>query len=146
MSGSEKYKLEKLKSASDLEALIMLYDGMMERLEQAEKMHQEKKEKECIERIEWVMKAIDGLRCLLNFEPDPGLAHNLYSLYEYIYHQLNVAKAMIRQTSSLLEECRELIGKIRDSWVEAKEKGGDITEKFRISSTSEEKNFLNIEI
>ena len=146
MLQNEKYKLEKIKSASDLEALIIIYYEILERLGNAKKLFNEKESKMCEEEIGWIFKAVDGLISLLNFEVEPALALNLYRVYEYLSRRLMVAKAGIRQTPDILCECALIVSSIRDAWSESKEKGGDVTEKFKVSSTSEERNFLNIEV
>ncbi len=146
MENDRKYKLEKLKSASDLEALIMLYDEIVVALEEAKiALGKESNHNRCIEKIEWVEKAISGLISILNFDVDRSLANNLFRIYDYILRRLVVAKSMIRQTPSIIEEVIKLVSVLRDAWVKVKEKG-DITESFKLNLTTEEKSFLNIEI
>ncbi|MCM8824304.1 MAG: flagellar protein FliS [Candidatus Omnitrophica bacterium] len=145
MDESKKYKLEKLKSCSDLEALIMLYDEMVICFEEAKELFKLNKYEEFIEKIDWIKKIIEGLMRILNFDIDANLAGNLYRIYDYVLRRLTVAQAIIRQTPKIVDECYKIISDLRDGWVKVKEKG-DITEEFREHLVTQEKNFLNIQI
>jgi flagellar secretion chaperone FliS len=145
MDDSQKYKVEQLKSLSDLEALILLYDEGIKALEKASEFWQEEKKDEFHERIEWVKKVVEGLRNIINVEIDPKLAAHLLKLYEYLLLRLNVSQSEIRQTLTIMEECISILGQLRDSWVEVR-KQGDITDSFKTTLTSQEAKFLDIQI
>ncbi|MBD3264279.1 MAG: flagellar export chaperone FliS [Candidatus Omnitrophica bacterium] len=142
---SKQYKLEKLKSLSDLEALIMLYDETTSALEESKKYFEEKDIEKFESKIDWAKKIIEGLGGILNFEADVKLAGNLYKIYDYLLRRLTVAREGIRQTQNIINECLKIISSMRDAWLKVRQKG-DITKDFTRYLTSEEKNFLNLEI
>ncbi len=145
MEKNSPYKLEQIKSASDLEALIIIYEQMLENLESAAALFDEKNHESCQEKIAWTLKALEGLTSILNFNANAQLAGNLYRIYEYVNTRLTVAKSCIRQTPQLISESREILAGLKESWEKVRD-SGDVTLKFRTSSTSEEKNLLNIKI
>ncbi|MBD3246402.1 MAG: flagellar export chaperone FliS [Candidatus Omnitrophica bacterium] len=142
---SQKYRLEKLKSASDLEALIILYDEAVSRLNEARQCFEEKNIKRMKEQIEMTKKIIRGLVGILDFQANREMAGNLYKIYEYILRRLGVAEVGIRQTPKILEEAGGHLSQLREAWIAVQEKG-DVTEGFKVHLTSEDRNFLNIEI
>ncbi|MCM8773440.1 MAG: flagellar protein FliS [Candidatus Omnitrophica bacterium] len=145
MDESKRYKLEKLKSSSDLEALIMLYDEMVVCFEEAKELFKSNKHDRFREKVDWIKKIIEGLMRILNFDIDYNLAGNLYRIYDYVLRRLTVAQAIVRQTPKIVDECYKIISDLREGWVKVKEKG-DITEEFRTHLATQEKNFLNIQI
>ena len=145
MDEGKKYKLEKIKSMSDLEALILLYDELLTALEQARDAHAAGEKDTFREKSKWARKIIEALMSILNFEVEPNLAGNLHQIYLTMTHRLQAAENDIRQTPEILEQCIRQITSLRESWVQVRDKG-DITEPFKLHLTSQDGNFLNIEI
>ncbi|MBN2483053.1 MAG: flagellar protein FliS [Candidatus Omnitrophica bacterium] len=145
MEENRKYTIENLKSMSDLEALILLYDKILEAGEAAQKAWEEKDLEAFHQKTDWMVKIIEGLIALVDMKIDPKLGGNLLHIYDYARRRIAVAQSEVRQTPHIIKECCDLLGKLRDAWIEVKEKG-DITASFRAHLTSEDARFLNIEI
>lgn len=145
MEENKKYKIERIKSMSDLEALILLYDELISALEEAKGAWSDDERGTFQEKMEWAKKILQGLQSILNFDIDRQLALNISKIYQYLVKKCEVAQSEIRQTASIIEECLALIVKTRDAWIEVKEKG-DVTQAFKAHLTSEDARFLNIEI
>lgn len=145
MEKAKKYKLEKLKSASDLEALILIYDELTSTLEEAKNLLAQKKKGAFQEKVDWAKKIIESLASILNFEINAKLAGNIYRIYNYLLSRLGVAREAVRQTPSIIDECLKITSSMRDSWVKVRDKG-DITDGFKEYLTSQETSFLNIKI
>ena len=146
MEENRKYTIENLKSMSDLEALILLYDKILEAGDLAVKAWEEKNAEEFHKQTDWMIKIIEGLVALVDTNVDPKLAANFLNIYDYTKRRIIVSKSEVWQTANIVKECCGLIAKLRDAWVEVKDQKGDITSSFRSHLTSEDARFLNLEI
>jgi flagellar protein FliS len=137
------YKETKVKTASQGQLIVMLYDGAVKQLnlaiEQLELNKNEKKEPGRIEKIgKAVMKAeeiITELMVSLDFEQGGEIAKNLFSLYTWFNREL--LEANITQDTNRIKTVRNMIGELRNTW-------SDIAGKYTAESANREAVGLNI--
>jgi flagellar protein FliS len=95
--------------------LLMLYDGAIRSLSQAQNAVAEKDIETAHLRIIKAQDIITELRATLNM--DYPVAHNLASLYDFYYACL--VEANLRKDSGLLETVRQFLVELRGSWQQA---------------------------
>tara|TARA_B110000879_G_scaffold95033_1_gene129904 strand:+ start:194 stop:577 length:384 start_codon:yes stop_codon:yes gene_type:complete len=104
----------KVSSASPHQLIQMLFEGVVERLNQAKSASQRG---DIAGRGLFLGKAlsiVSGLRDSLNMELDSELPKNLDSLYEYI--QFRLVKANLHDDTSAYDEIIGLIKTIKSGW------------------------------
>ena len=101
-------------AAADPHRLLMLMDGVMERMAVA---------RACIERGDVAKKArllhscvtlLGELRSSLNIQQGGALARNLSELYDYMMRQL--LRANLESNSNYIKEVSSLLGEVRGAW------------------------------
>jgi len=123
-SAMSTYKETKIKTASQGQLIIMLYDEAIKQLgravELAELNSSGKKEPSRIEMIgKAIMKTeaiIAELMASLDFERGGEISQNLFSLYGWFNREL--LEANISQDKVRLAKVRNMIVELRDSWYE----------------------------
>ena len=118
------YKETRIKTASQGQLIIMLYDGAVKQLDLAlELMHLNENGKREPGRIEKIGKAvvktqeiICELMASLDFEEGGDIAKNLFSLYTWFNREL--MEANIRQEIPRIEGVRNSLDGLRSAWRE----------------------------
>ena len=115
----EAYKRADVETASQGKLIVMMFNGAIQRAEEA-KRQLEKDDKELVHNnLIRAQDIISELRGALNMKAGE-LADNLDRIYEYLQHLL--IRANIRKNSEPIDECVELMVRIRDTWGELFEK------------------------
>ncbi len=111
----EAYKRADVETASQGKLIVMMFNGAIQRAEEA-KRQLEKDDKELVHNnLIRAQDIISELRGALNMKAGE-LADNLDRIYEYFQHLL--IRANIRKNSGPIDECVELMVRIRDTWGE----------------------------
>ena len=118
------YRETKIKTASQGQMIIMLYDEIIKNLnngiEQLEKNAEGKKDPGIIEKVnKSVLKAQEILTELivsLDFEEGGEIANNLFSLYTWFNQEL--IEGNIRQDLDRLSAVRSMLLELRSAWNE----------------------------
>jgi len=121
-NASSTYKETKIKTASQGQLIIMLYDEVIRQLTQAAEMLELKNEKNKIhDKIEKINKAImkaeeiiTELMVSLDFEQGGDIAKNLFSLYSWFNREL--LEASISQDVKRVKTVRNMFSELHDSW------------------------------
>ena len=100
--------------ASPHRLIDMLYEGALERIAQARGAMQFGDVQLKGKKINDAVRIVGGLRENLNLDAGGEIAQNLDALYIYIQGVLS--KAHIKNDSSLLDECTNLLGELRLAW------------------------------
>ena len=111
-NGYDQYRNQSVLTAGPAELLIMLYDGCLRHLGQARTAMQETNS---LTARQHLLKAQDIITELINgldFEYD--IAHQLYSLYEYMGHELTIAN--VDQDPACLDRIEPLLRDLRETW------------------------------
>lgn len=104
-------------SASAHQLVQMLFDGFMDALTLAETAMQAGQIEVKGRAIGHAVRILDeGLKASLNLEGGGRLAVDLNDLYGYT--TLRLTQANLRNDLALLDECKRLIGPLKDAWAE----------------------------
>ncbi len=98
------------------ELVVMLYDGILEALGQAELFMERKEYRDCGRQCSKAMTIIAGLRETLDFEHGEPVASNLLSFYNVITSK--IIGAQTRRDHGLLEEAAALVRSVREAWAQ----------------------------
>jgi len=121
-NASSTYKETKIKTASQGQLLIMLYEEAVRQLSMAIEMLELKNENKKIhDKIEKINKAImkaeeiiTELMVSLDFDKGGDVAKNLFALYSWFNKEL--LEAGISQDVERIKNVRNMFGELQDSW------------------------------
>jgi flagellar secretion chaperone FliS len=121
-NASSTYKETKIKTASQGQLLIMLYEEAVRQLSMAIEMLELKNENKKIhDKIEKINKAImkaeeiiTELMVSLDFDQGGDIAKNLFALYSWFNKEL--LEASISQDVERIKNVRNMFGELQDSW------------------------------
>lgn len=103
-------------SASPHQLIAMLYDGLLERLAQMKGAIEQKNIELKNARVNQAISILFGLRESLDREQSGDIATGLDELYDYVQRQL--WQAHIKNDTSIVDECVDLISQISSAWQE----------------------------
>lgn len=106
----------KVLSASPVEIIILLYEGAVAALLQAEQAVENGDIPRKINRLNKALDIIDGLAAALNHEKGGDIASNLSGLYEYMKVRLSMAN--LKNDKSMMADVRLLLTDLLTAWVE----------------------------
>lgn len=112
------YQNNKIKTASRGELTLMLYEGAIKFCNIAIDGISERNYSKVNENIKKAEKIIVELRSTLNMKYP--IASEFDRIYDYIYRRL--LEANIKKDSNILEEVREHLRELRDTWKEVMKK------------------------
>lgn len=107
------YRQVQVSTANQLKLIIMLYDGAIGFIRQAQEARQNGREEEAYRLTNRAQDIVFELWTTLNLEAGE-VAGNLYRLYEYINGRLVTAN--IRKEAGPLVEAAELLSGLREAW------------------------------
>ncbi len=116
----DQYKKTSIETVSPGRLLVMLYDGAIKNIDTAKKAINDQDINTAHQQLVNAQDIITELICTLNM--DYEIAHSLYSLYEYMQHQL--AQANLKKDVHILDEVRTFLVELRNTWEEAAKKAG----------------------
>ena len=122
------YAEKTVETATPAKLVEMLYSGAINFLSQAIKAIAEKQFDLTNEKILRVEDIIMELNVSLDMEKGGEISKNLRALYNYIYKQL--LEANIKKDVYTLEECKGYLEDLRETWMEAMKKEGNLAEKL----------------
>lgn len=109
------YRENAVNTATGPELTLMLYNGCIKFMKQAEKSLEAKDFSAKNEQLQKAQKIIQEL--MITLDQDIDVSKQLLPLYEYIHHLLT--QTNIHNNSEQLHEALELVIELRDTWVEA---------------------------
>ncbi|HWQ76887.1 MAG TPA: flagellar export chaperone FliS [Syntrophomonas sp.] len=110
------YKKNQINTASSEDLVLMLYDGAIKFIKKAVLAVNNQNYEEANENFKRAQKIVAGLVSGLNYDAGE-IAQNLYSLYEYMHHQL--VRANMKKDVQAAEEVLTMIEELRTVWVQA---------------------------
>jgi len=105
---------ERAEEISPYEVISLLFDGALERIEQAQVSLTEGDEKEADLLINKVVGIVNGLRGSLDLDNGGDIAANLDTLYTYINGRLQEVPK--HNSGEILAETSQLLSEVRDGW------------------------------
>ena len=124
----QQYIATQVSTADRLQLVVMLYDGAVAFLKQAqERMAQ----KDTVAKGRGISKALDiiaELNASINFQDGKEVAANLFHLYNFLTAHLT--KANLNWDQEALEESINILSRLRDAWEEVcrKARRGELAE------------------
>ncbi|MFZ2956826.1 MAG: flagellar export chaperone FliS [Candidatus Ozemobacteraceae bacterium] len=113
----ESYKKTQIESASSETLILMLYDGALRFMGQAEEAFSEKNTERVNHFLLRVQAIVTELLTALDKEKGGEIAKNLERLYIFFLEQLS--QANIKKDPKPLRDIRPLIEDLRNTWAEA---------------------------
>ncbi len=105
---------ERAEDLSPYEVISLLFDGALERIDQAQVSLSSGQPTETDALITKVVGIVNGLRCSLDLEKGGEIAENLNNLYEYMDGRLKLAHE--DSSGEILQETGKLLAELRDGW------------------------------
>lgn len=112
---SQSYLEQKIMSAKPEELTLMLYDGIIKFLKQAQLMNEQKNIEKTNYLLQRAQAIVDELRQTLNMEIE--ISHNLESLYIFMTDRL--VDANMEKDNAIIDEVLEIAVEMRDTWKQA---------------------------
>lgn len=110
------YRATQVQTASPGDLLIMLYDGAIRFINQGLACIEKKDHEGAHNAIVRAEKIITELMVTLDLEKGGEIAKNLHSLYCFM--KLELVSGNLKKSSEPLENVRELIKGLRDTWIQ----------------------------
>lgn len=125
--GSDALEMKVL-AASPVEIIILLYEGAITALQQAEQAVDTGDLPRKINRLNKALDIIDGLSAALNHEKGGEISANLAGLYDYMKMRLSMAN--LKNDKAMMAEIRALLSDLHAAWVEigGRGRGGESAE------------------
>lgn len=120
------YKKRQIESATPAQLVVLLYDGAIDHLNKAEaalKREDAKRIEVFHNHLIACQNIITELTISLDMDKGAEIAENLFRLYEYMNHQL--VEANVKKEAEPIQQVRQLLGTLRQAWVEVAEKHTD---------------------
>ncbi|MPW24786.1 flagellar export chaperone FliS [Alkalibaculum sp. M08DMB] len=110
------YKNNQVMTAPKKKLLLMLYDGAIKNLKQAELSITNKEIEKVNTNLTKAQDIIAELMSTLNFEVGGDIAKNLHQLYDYMYVKL--IRANIDKDIDAVVEVKKFMEELRDTWAQ----------------------------
>lgn len=140
------YLRSKILNASPMELIIILYEGAIASCAKALELFGPGRRKETCEALIRAQNMVRELRNSLDMSRGE-IANGLYRLYGYMIQQL--VEANVQRRRENVERVMQMLGELKETWLEAVEKGGEAALKSqeardRITPASPSDNYLSI--
>jgi flagellar protein FliS len=117
-----------IETATPAKLVEMLYTGAMNFLAQANKAIAENDMSLANDKIMRVQDIVMELNISLDMEKGGEISKNLRSLYNYMYKRL--LDANMKKDLKIIGEITDYLKELRDTWIEAMKKEGNLAEKL----------------
>lgn len=122
MNSYQQYKKHNVMMANPMELVIMLYNGIIKRLRQAEIAIGEKDVEAANEHLQNAQDIVVEL--MMGLDLSYGIAQNLLNIYEFVHHQ--ITSINVSKQADGIEPLVSILTSLRDAWeqVHHEYKGG----------------------
>ncbi len=120
-AGYQKYQEMQVNTADNKQLLLMLIQGAIKFLKQAQKSIQEENTEGAHNYIVRVQEIVIELMGSLDMEQGGEIASKLFALYEYMHYQLVIANR--DKDPELLQEIEEMFREFLDTWSQVEDEG-----------------------
>lgn len=131
--GSDALEMKVL-AASPVEIIVLLYEGAIAALQQAEQAVDSGDVARKINRMNKALDIVDGLAAALNHEQGGEISANLAGLYDYMKVRLSMAN--LKNDKAMMAEVRGLLTDLLGAWVEISGRGKAETAEAAASGAS----------
>ena len=141
----KQYQKTTVETASNEKILIMLYDGAIQFLNKAKIALNEKNWEQSHNNLMGAQKIIEEFINTIDKEPNPELAQNLISLYEYFITRL--IQANMKHEIAPIDEVLKFLKELKSTWEEAisiaQKERTKLMSKVNISDEDEYESFTD---
>ena len=117
-AAAEAYKRQQVMTATPEALTLMLYNGCLRFMTEGREAIEKKDYEQANTSLQKAQNIISEFRVTLKMEYE--IAHQLLPLYNYVYDRL--VEANLRSDVTKVDEAKEVIKGLRDSWVQAMKK------------------------
>ena len=117
-AAAEAYKRQQVMTATPEALTLMLYNGCLRFMTEGREAIEKKDYEQANTSLQKAQNIISEFRITLKMEYE--IAHQLLPLYNYVYDRL--VEANLRSDVTKVDEAKEVIKGLRDSWVQAMKK------------------------
>jgi flagellar protein FliS len=110
------YRENAVLCAAPAQLVVMLYDGARRFLRQAADAMRAREVERAHNKLRQAEQIVAHLDGVLDYEQGAALAEQLHAIYQFCLTHLDGAR--INQEAGKLEETSEILGELRESWVE----------------------------
>ncbi|SFH51544.1 flagellar export chaperone FliS [Pisciglobus halotolerans] len=110
------YKQNQIMTANPKKLIVLLYDGCIKNMKQAELAIHEQQIEQANHALKKAQDIILELQSTLNFEAGGDIAQNLNDIYIYLMDKL--IESNIKKDAELVLQSRKLLEDLREAWTE----------------------------
>ena len=121
MQGAQLYATTQVQTASSVQVVVLLYDGVIQSLKLAQEGIQTNNLRDKARFLDRALAVVNELSASLDMEQGGAVATDLRRLYEYVQHELT--QANLHHDSTRLNSPIRCLGVVREAWVELARQG-----------------------
>ncbi|MFB3785910.1 MAG: flagellar export chaperone FliS [bacterium] len=111
------YLKTQIETASQPQLLVMIFDAAVKKLHIARQAVENREIEKAHVELTKVQKMFVELMVALDFDKGGDLAHQLWRIYDFVYHHLVMAN--IKQNAQMIEEVLPIVENLREGWTQA---------------------------
>jgi len=111
------YLKTQIETASQPQLLVMIFDAAVKKLRIARQAVEKREIEKAHVELTKVQKIFIELMVALDFDKGGDLAHQLWRIYDFVYHHLVMAN--IKQNAHMIEEVLPIVENLREGWTQA---------------------------
>lgn len=123
------YKSTQIETASKEKILLMLYEGLIKYVRQARKALENDESQKAHDKLLQSQEIVTELISTLDMDVGGEIAEELYSLYDYVLH--NLIQANVENDPSRLEDILPVLEELNEAWDEVINEKGMTLRKAR---------------
>ena len=121
MQGAQLYAKTQVQTASSVQVVVLLYDGVIQSLKLAQEGIGVNNMQDKARFLDRALAVVNELSASLDMEQGGAIATDLRRLYEYVQYELT--QANLHHDSSRLNGPIRCLGIVREAWVELARQG-----------------------
>ena len=116
MQGVRQYAQTQVQTASSVQLIVLLYDGMIQAMKLAQQSIQDNNYVDKARFLDRALRVVGELSAVLDIERGGAIAKDLQRIYEYVQYQL--LQANLKHESHHLDAPIRSLSVIREAWQE----------------------------
>lgn len=121
MQGAQLYAKTQVQTASSVQVVVLLYDGVIQALKLAQEGIVKNNMMDKARFLDRGLAVVNELSASLDMEQGGAIATDLRRLYEYVQHELT--QANLHHDATRLNGPIRCLGVVREAWVEVARQG-----------------------
>ena len=121
MQGAQLYAKTQVQTASSVQVVVLLYDGVIQSLKLAQEGIEVNNMKDKARFLDRALSVVNELSASLDMEQGGAIATDLRRLYEYVQYELT--QSNLHHDSARLNGPIRCLGVVREAWVELARQG-----------------------